>query len=449
LAIAATLCYAAEVEYTCKVSGSMSAKTCELKGVILKNDDTLKLSLEGEASEFRKVKFSNSELEKIPNEIFETFKNLVELQVAEAKLKKLEPDYFKNANNLKELDLRGNEIKELTDGVFREAPNLENIDLSENGMTTVDKDAFKYISKIKELNFEKNEIKELHKDTFQSLDKLERVTLKTNKIEVVENELFTRNPALKDANFDGNKIIAIGPKVFNTTGKPEDFTISLSGAHCTDARKIKNPVNIEDIFKCITRYSIDNVENNFSDLESKISAVSNDLSETTSKLAEKLQTNKKDWKKEIDESNKRSRDLETKVSQLEALLADLQNSSLSSVKSIESQFNETYQQASAGFVALAGLCVLMFFVMISICTKKGKTPVQNIEEPEDVIISSKTLEAEGKLEVKIPIPECQTMAEYRPRHHKKHKKNKKRRARKETTSESESESEAESSEKSE
>lgn len=411
---------------------------CKLKGINLQADESFILADLADKEYFNHVSFDNSNLEKIPKEIFQNFPNLELFFATNVGLKKLDPDFFKGAENMKTLDLSKNKIEELKEAVFGEAPNLQNLILAENAITVVDRSAFKSIPKITILNLDDNKIKELNKDTFQFLEKLKTLSIKNNKLEVIENELFTRNPALEEVELEGNKIESVGPKVFNITGRVDGFTITLINSKCAKGLTFKQSTEVREYFMCSARYSTDNVQSNFDEINAKVLNTEKDLNSAKITFDDKVDS----LDSKINELNAKTIELELKINKVDALLAEHENSSSANVTSIAGRLNDTYNQASIGIVSLGGVCVFMLIIILAVCARQ-KTVVNQLD-PEDVVISSKTLEEKGN-EVEITMPPCQAVAEYRPpKHRKKPKKSKKRKAKRVTSSESESESEAES-----
>ena len=115
---------------------------------------------------------SGSEMKFIPNDIFETFPNVMYIIVIQTSLEVLKPEFFKNAHNLEVIKITNNLIFELTGNLFVETPKLEYLNLGHNNIKKIDSDAFKGLKNLKGLYLEGNKIINVNIKTFSGLPKL-------------------------------------------------------------------------------------------------------------------------------------------------------------------------------------------------------------------------------------------------------------------------------------
>ena len=165
------------------------------------------------------ARFFRTSMDKIPNGLFERFKNLQYLAVHVSNMIILNRNSMKGAKNLVELQANANFIERLEADTFADSVQMKNIDLSDNEISFVDVNAFRELDKLERLVISRNYIKTLHKDTFGDLLNLKDVLLDQNMLEELPEGLFRNNLNLEEIILSNNKIKIIPANLFENLNK--------------------------------------------------------------------------------------------------------------------------------------------------------------------------------------------------------------------------------------
>ena len=116
--------------------------TCTLSNVQFLNDDFVNIAgvhQNGKSNEdVTGVVFVNSELIKIPMEIFETFTNMHSLVVKGTKLALMNENTFELCGKLKYLDASDNQIRDINKSSLEKCTELETLNLHNNFITKIE-----------------------------------------------------------------------------------------------------------------------------------------------------------------------------------------------------------------------------------------------------------------------------------------------------------------------
>lgn len=165
-------------------------------------------------SDLNNLVFHNSNVDKIPVEIFSKFSNIKILDAQSSHLRVFDRSSLKGARNLEELHLYGNSIKRLEADTFSEAGNLKYIGLQRNLISTVDETSFRSLWRLESLYLGFNYIVTLEIDVFRDLINLKVLDLHSNMIEELPKGLFKNNSKLQIVNLNYNKIKSIASDLF-------------------------------------------------------------------------------------------------------------------------------------------------------------------------------------------------------------------------------------------
>ena len=207
------------VELRCDYSRTiLKSYSCMIFGAKVEVNDNLIIDgehlLSKSDQDVKYIAFYGSRVKQIPNQIFNKFLHLDQLDLQISGVHGIEENSLKGAKSLKKLHLRGNNVKRLEAQTFVEANNLEVIVLHDNVISYIDENAFKNLSKLEALYLGDNNIAEIHKDTFSDLSSLKEIYLHFNKIEKLEKGLFRNNFNLEEIELDNNRIKIIDHKLF-------------------------------------------------------------------------------------------------------------------------------------------------------------------------------------------------------------------------------------------
>lgn len=137
--------------------------TCELSGV----DSNAALFIAGKHSnefgddDVKSVIIKKSDLTKIPEEIFQIFKNVENLSGKNSNMEKVDEKTLKICGNLKRIDLSGNKISLVGGNAFESCTNLTSINLSENKISFLPSKLFNKNLKLESIYFDRNIIQSI------------------------------------------------------------------------------------------------------------------------------------------------------------------------------------------------------------------------------------------------------------------------------------------------
>lgn len=176
---------------------------------------------------------TGSMLSQFPVEMFNTFPNLEEVELAFTGLESLKEDDFVNATNLSRLYLEGNNIptlgraafpkfkhltvltlqtnriREIEDFTFANLDQLQGLYLQQNNLTSLKANVFGGLTKLRKLALDDNQIATIE-DGALYLESLEELYLLGNNLKELSPDLLTFTPALRVINVSRNKLTSIG-----------------------------------------------------------------------------------------------------------------------------------------------------------------------------------------------------------------------------------------------
>ena len=203
----------------CDYEVYVNGYACNILDAFVKPNDSVTFSGEHfagrSARDLKFMAFYGCDIKELPNQIFQSFPNLLDLRVKDMNLLTIKRESFKNATQLKKFYAKGNGIQRLNENTFVEAENLIKVRLHDNAISFVDPNAFTNLTKLDELQLSRNFIYSLHKDTFADLINLKILKLFSNLIETLEEGLFRNNLKLEAIELSINKITMIGSNLFH------------------------------------------------------------------------------------------------------------------------------------------------------------------------------------------------------------------------------------------
>jgi hypothetical protein len=180
---------------------------------------------------------------------------------------------FHDFNKLQKLDLEGQEIKVIYKNTFEHANHLNELKLTANELSTIKQKEFHGAHNLKKLFLGSNKIENLHPDCFQGLKKLEILELQNNHLEVLDSKILEDLGELKKLDFSQNKIIHIPENVFNFNFKLIHINFAGNQILSASNKMFHGLVNL----KVLTMKSNDCIDKNYTDLESEVGRLEDDL----------------------------------------------------------------------------------------------------------------------------------------------------------------------------
>ena len=214
----------------------------------------------------RVVMVENSNTPFVIQQIFETFRNIDDLQIYNSNLQSIRiPDIVQ----LSEVFIEGNNISRIENGSFDGQSNLWYLNLRDNNILEVDEDAFIGLEALETLNLIGNHIQSLHPRTLHPLARLNLLDLERNNMTSISDELFTQNPLITTLYLEYNQIEEISPRliaIFNNLN-----FINLLGNRCIN--RLFSMFNNDEFNFIILHNSLRTCYNNFIGSESTMKRV--------------------------------------------------------------------------------------------------------------------------------------------------------------------------------
>lgn len=169
-------------------------------------DNTLKYF-----QDFEGLYIYNASLEELPENIFQTVKNVKFIELAENSLNIIKANTFRNLKKLKVINLMGNNIETMDLDALYDLINLEKLILAENKLKTLP--LFDRLTKLRELNVGGNKLENLAEYTFQGLNNLRVLNLKNNLFKTFRESIFHCLTALEVLNLNNNQLTTLSKYV--------------------------------------------------------------------------------------------------------------------------------------------------------------------------------------------------------------------------------------------
>lgn len=167
------------------------------------------------------VDIMNSNVPRIPQEIFDTFPNLVFLEVFDSQLVELQP--FENCINLRTFIASYNQLTEVPAGIFEGCPDLNILDLTHNQISEFHSQGLENLLR---LDLSDNQLEEIEVDSFGNLRSLEVLNLNLNFIRVIlPGFLSNLGYTLKELHLASNQISEVLPEEFNSLANCEILSL--------------------------------------------------------------------------------------------------------------------------------------------------------------------------------------------------------------------------------
>lgn len=176
--------------------------SCEFNNIFM--SDTSNLNIIETNISIEAVIFRQSELYKVPQDIFVKFPYLKHLDVELTQLKVIEADNFLSANELKYFLARFNDIRNIESETFIFAPKLKFIVLQHNKINIIKSNAFKGLKDLEALFLDYNQITSLPSKILDDVPNLLHFSISYNNLSEIPDDLFEKNTALETLNLGHN-----------------------------------------------------------------------------------------------------------------------------------------------------------------------------------------------------------------------------------------------------
>jgi Leucine-rich repeat (LRR) protein len=213
-----------EIVLECDFENDDRGYVCILENVDVEEDIPIVIRgehLEGRSNEdVEWVHFTDSKLEFIPQELFDTFPSLSTLDVTDNELPRL--NVLRNCENLENLFASFNNIEVVEANVFRECSNLRILHLTRNNINEFHSNG---LTNLVELTLNSNNISEIDTETFGYLENLEILYLNDNRIRYTYPIMLVALSNLRILYLSFNKITELFPEEFNPLVNLEELSL--------------------------------------------------------------------------------------------------------------------------------------------------------------------------------------------------------------------------------
>ncbi|KAK2105967.1 Leucine-rich repeat-containing protein 38 [Saguinus oedipus] len=126
------------------------------------------------------------------------------LLVAGNRIQRIPEDFFIFYGDLVYLDFRNNSLGSLEEGTFSGSAKLVFLDLSYNNLTQLDAGAFRSAGRLVKLSLANNNLAGVHEAAFETLESLQVLELNDNNLRSLSVAALAALPALRSLRLDGN-----------------------------------------------------------------------------------------------------------------------------------------------------------------------------------------------------------------------------------------------------
>ncbi|XP_055307992.1 chaoptin-like [Sitodiplosis mosellana] len=174
------------------------------------------------------INFKNCKFKQIPNNTFEVYYDVYDLNLSNLGIETLRPENFAGATNLKNLNASDNKLTEVSANLFHDAVNLVKLEISYNQIAFIAPEAFSTADHLTLLTLNENKISELSVELFQKFRALKNLYLSSNRISVVPADLFSKCTNLKYLDCSKNQINFFDSNAFSDGNHLETLLLSFN-----------------------------------------------------------------------------------------------------------------------------------------------------------------------------------------------------------------------------
>lgn len=149
------------------------------------------------------------------------------LDLSSNKLKNLD-NIFETLKEVVRLDLSGNEIEKLNENIFRNMINLQELKIMKNNFKSLDPKVYHPLANLQSINisFNKSPIRKISGDLFKYNFNLQEIVLMNNQIEIIERRfILNGKPSLNILSLRSNKCVDSDIIRIDKEGQIEDSEI--------------------------------------------------------------------------------------------------------------------------------------------------------------------------------------------------------------------------------
>lgn len=157
------------------------------------------------------IDISENEIKVLEGDVFSNATSIQKLDISKNRIQYLDYRIFSDLYKLVYLDLSYNKINKLMDGIFQRQEQLEVLVVSDNNLVKLNTNTFKGLENLMYLSLENNHLKFIDIDTFKQLKNLQYLRLANNYLTSFDHPHNAQNLYL---GYNSIKTITINPKLY-------------------------------------------------------------------------------------------------------------------------------------------------------------------------------------------------------------------------------------------
>lgn len=191
------------------------------------------------------IDIKNSTIRGIPNEIFQRFPLLTNLNLKQVGIASIDNVQFSQEQKLIKLDLSNNVITAIPANKFINLTNLQVLLLKNNTIKEIYEDSFKHLISLETLDLTDNQISKLPEGVLNPLVRLKQLDLARNKLQIIDPDVFSKTTSLQILDLMNNSISTIQEGAFKSLGQLDRLHVSLNPFYEIDLTQLNNIHTIE------------------------------------------------------------------------------------------------------------------------------------------------------------------------------------------------------------
>jgi Leucine-rich repeat (LRR) protein len=197
-------------------------------------------------SDVLNVVFEDSEINRLPSNLFQLFPNMVAIQATNGSVTAITPMDFIFAPAIEAVVVTNNDIRNLTGSPFWGRPRVVHLNLYSNNIEFIAQGFFTGLVNLRYLSLGGNQLTSLAPQIFAPLAGLRTLLASFNQIASLSPQMFSTNRQLEIVAFEFNNINALGEGIFDNL--PSLEFIGLLGNECVNEEfELGETRTVEDV----------------------------------------------------------------------------------------------------------------------------------------------------------------------------------------------------------
>lgn len=207
------------------------------------------------ANETMSIRFRATVMSSIPEQIFNSFPALKQLDASDTHLSTIANMHFAELPHLMQLNLSKNSIATIPEHIFDKCTAVE-VNLQHNAISVLNTNVFAGLSNLLRLDLSYNNITQLEENVFKPLVNMEELRLEFNRILLIDAKLFEHNAKLRLLYLSNNSIEIIQQKAFEPLKQLESLEMDNNPFQVVNLMAMKRLLNVSVVNCQLTELQI-------------------------------------------------------------------------------------------------------------------------------------------------------------------------------------------------